>query len=147
MKKVLVIDDTSKLTMLGSNQTNYKYKDPCPEILETFANQYPKGDYEVVLEFPEFTSLCPKTGQPDFATIKIIYVPGKKCLESKSIKLYMFAFRNHGSFMETITNKILNDCVEACDPVYMRVEGIFNARGGLKIDVHAQYWKQTKEGR
>ena len=135
-----MIDDTSTLTKLGSNKTNYVYEDPNKDILEVFENKFPGRDYEVKLTFPEFTSLCPKTGQPDFAVIHILYSPDRLCLESKSIKMYFFAYRNFGSFMETITNKILNDCVEKCAPRRMKVIGQFNARGGLVIEVSATYF-------
>lgn len=132
-------DDTSELKQLGNQKTKYKYEEPSVEILETFRNVFPHRKYVVELIFPEFTSLCPKTGQPDFATIKICYVPKEKCIESKSFKLYMFAFRSHGSFMETIVNTILEDCVEVCSPEWMVVEGTFNARGGICINVKAEY--------
>ena len=109
------------------------------EIIETFENQYPGREYEIDISCPEFTCVCPKTGQPDFATIHVRYVPDKVCLESKSVKMYFFAFRSHGSFMETITNKILDDFVQACQPKEMTVVGEFNARGGLVINVCAEY--------
>ncbi|MBT9139181.1 MAG: NADPH-dependent 7-cyano-7-deazaguanine reductase [Syntrophomonadaceae bacterium] len=131
-------DDVKDLKQLGSNQTLYKYNKPSVKILETFPNQHPEKEYVINMTFPEFTSLCPKTGQPDFATIKVQYVPRKKCLESKSIKLYLFAYREVGSFMETIVNNILNDFVEVCSPKNMVVKGIFNPRGGLKIIVVAR---------
>lgn len=139
MKEPTIFDDVTSLTQLGSNQTDYKYDKPCAEILETFPNQFPGRDYHIRLEFPEFTSLCPKTGQPDFANIYIDYVPNELCVESKSLKLYMFAWRNEGSFMETITNRILNDFVAACNPRWCEVRGEFNPRGGLKIDVVAEH--------
>jgi len=129
------------LKQLGSKTTEYKYKEPDVSILETFENKYPNNTYEVILQSEEFTSLCPKTGQPDFAKIKVMYTPDKKCIETKSFKLYLFAFRNYGSFMETITNKILNDLVLVCSPKEMTVSGIFNARGGIKIFVDAKYKK------
>jgi len=135
-------DDVSKLTQLGSNKgTNYKYENPSVEILETFSNRNPHRDYVVEFVFPEFTSLCPKTGQPDFAEIVIHYIPDEKCVESKSLKLYFFAYRNFGSFMETITNKILEDLVAVCGPRWMKVQGNFNARGGVIINVTAEYKK------
>jgi 7-cyano-7-deazaguanine reductase len=137
-------DDTSSLSQLGSKRTDYVYENPIPEILETFPNKYPDNDYEVVFTFPEFTSLCPKTGQPDFAEIIIKYVPDKLCIETKSLKLYFFAFRNCGSFMETITNKILNDCVSVCSPRRMQVTGEFRTRGGIQLTVDAFYLKENK---
>lgn len=133
-----MIDDVKQLTQLGNN-TVYKYENPDKSILETFPNKNPDRDYIITLEFPEFTSLCPKTGQPDFANIVIEYIPDKECIESKSLKLYFFAFRNFGAFMETITNKILTDIVEACHPRWCKVTGDFNPRGALKIIVTADY--------
>jgi 7-cyano-7-deazaguanine reductase len=126
------------LKQLGSG-TNYAYAGPSTDQLETFPNQYPTRDYRVLFVFEEYTSLCPKTGQPDFGTIRIEYVPDKRCIETKSLKLYLFAFRQHGSFMETITNKILEDCVFACAPRWMRVTGDFKVRGGIQIQVVAEH--------
>lgn len=135
-------DNTTQLSQLGSNTTKYKYDSPCAEMLETFENKNPDADYIVHLVFPEFTSLCPKTGQPDFAKFVIRYRPGSKCLESKSVKLYFFSYRNCGAFMETITNQVLKDFVAACDPKWMEVTGMFNARGGLVINVTATHEKK-----
>ena len=126
------------LKNLGSQKTEYDLSTPCISILETFENQYPENDYIITLTFPEFTSLCPKTKQPDFATIKIEYTPDKKCIETKSFKLYLFSYRQYGSFMETITNKILEDCFATCLPKYMKVTGIFNPRGGTYINVESK---------
>lgn len=119
------------VTKLGSNTTEYKYDNPTIEILETFPNL--NGEFLNCIKVPEFTSLCPKTGQPDFATIYIQYVPDKKCVESKSLKLYMFAFRNFGSFMEDITSKICSDLYEIMNPRWIRVIGDFYSRGGISI--------------
>jgi len=138
----MVKDDVSGLSNLGSRKTEYKYDDPVKEILETFPNQYPQRKYVIKFVFPEFTSLCPKTGQPDFGKISIDYVPDEKCLETKSLKLYFFAFRTHGSFMETIVNKILEDCVAVCSPIHMVVRGEFNSRGGVAITVEATHSKE-----
>lgn len=132
------MDDTSGLTQLGSNETRYQYEHPCAEMLETFPNQFPGRDYEIRIEFPEFTSLCPKTKQPDFGKIIIEYVADKACIESKSLKLYFFAWRNEGTFMETIVNKILEDFTKACDPKWCKVIGRFNPRGGVEIEVYAE---------
>ena len=132
-------DDVSKLKHLGSKKTDYIYDSPHAGILETFDNKYPKNNYFIKLEFEEFTSLCPKTGQPDFATITVQYQPDKKCIETKSLKLYFFAYRNYGSFMETIVNKILNDLVSVCSPKNMLVTGEFKARGGIVLRVIADY--------
>jgi len=133
------IDDVSELKSLGTNETDYKYKDPNMLMLETFPNRNKDSQYHVDLNFPEFTSLCPKTGQPDFAHIQVVYVPNKLCLESKSIKLYFFAYRNFGAFMESITNKILRDFVHKCEPLQMVVKATFAPRGALSITVTAEY--------
>lgn len=132
-------DNVNSLTQLGSAKTRYQYQDPDPTILETFPNQYPERPYITTFAFKEFTSLCPKTGQPDFAVITIRYVPQIKCIETKSLKLYLLSFRQHGSFMETIVNQILDDCVTACTPKWMIVTGKFNTRGGTDILVEAAY--------
>ncbi len=126
-------DQVSKLTLLGSN-TRYKYKSPSWKILESFPNKHPPG-YVVDIEFPEFSSLCPKTGQPDFACIKIVYEPATLCVESKSLKLYFFAYRQYGAFMETTTNKIADDIVKAIHPKELVVFGQFNPRGGVRLHV------------
>jgi 7-cyano-7-deazaguanine reductase len=127
------------LKQLGSKKTIYKLDKPSRKILESFDNKFPHRDYAVQISFPEFTSLCPKTGQPDFATISIVYTPNKKCIESKSLKLYFFAYRGYGSFMETITNTILEDLVAVLHPKRMKVIGSFNARGGVVLNVEAEY--------
>lgn len=131
------------LTQLGSKSTEYKYGDPTEDILETFENRYPMREYEVQFLTEEFTSLCPRTGQPDFAKIEINYIPNKKCIETKSLKLYLFSYRQCGSFMETITNRILEDLVSVCQPKEMEVIGRFNARGGVTINVTAQYYEEA----
>jgi len=107
--------------------------------LETFENAYPDRDYEIVITCPEWTAVCPKTGQPDFATITITYVPDKLCVELKSLKLYMVSYRNEGVFHEKATNKILDDFVAACSPRRCVVEGRFNVRGGITTVVTARY--------
>ena len=111
------------------------------EILETFENQYPDREYDIDISCPEFTCVCPKTGQPDFATINLKYVPDKLCIELKSLKLYMFSYRNEGAFHEHIINKILDDIVQACSPVRAQVTGDFNVRGGIKTVVTANYFR------
>ncbi len=111
------------------------------EILETFENQYTQREYEIIISCPEFTCVCPKTGQPDFATITLTYVPDKLCMELKSLKLYMFSYRDEGAFHEHVTNKILDDIVEACRPIRAQVTGDFNVRGGIKTVVKATYFK------
>jgi 7-cyano-7-deazaguanine reductase len=108
-------------------------------MLETFENQYKGREYVISMICPEFTSVCPMTGQPDFGTIKIDYVPDQKCIELKSLKLYLFSYRNKGIFYEHVTNKILDDLVEACKPIRMTVEGDFNVRGGIKSIITAEY--------
>lgn len=131
-------DDGSKLTHLGSGATSYRYDKPDTSILETFENRARHRDYLIELVHPEFTSLCPVTGQPDFATITVRYVPDERCVESKSFKLYLVAYRNHGAFMETITNTVLDDLAAACVPKWMQVRSDFNARGGTTITVTAE---------
>ncbi|MBS3818895.1 NADPH-dependent 7-cyano-7-deazaguanine reductase QueF [bacterium] len=111
-------------------------KEKLPPI-ETFPNQYP--GYEIKIQIPEFTSLCPKTGLPDFGTISIFYEPKEKCLELKSVKMYILAYRNLGIFYENAVNRILDDVVKACQPVWATVIGEFNPRGGIKSVVEACY--------
>ncbi|GJM15106.1 MAG: NADPH-dependent 7-cyano-7-deazaguanine reductase [Thermodesulfobacteriota bacterium] len=113
------------------------------EILETFENQYTQREYEIEISCPEFTCVCPKTGQPDFATITLNYVPEKLCIELKSLKLYMFSYRDEGAFHEHVTNKILDDIVNACHPIRAQVTGDFNVRGGIKTVVKATYFKDA----
>jgi 7-cyano-7-deazaguanine reductase len=130
--------ETSGLTKLGSH-TAFAYDAPHASILEAFPNKFPQRDYIIIFEHPEFTSLCPMTGQPDFGTIRVRYVPGERCVESKSFKLYMGAFRNHGSFMESIVNTIAEDLISVLAPRRLTVEGIFNVRGGTGITVIADH--------
>jgi 7-cyano-7-deazaguanine reductase len=126
------------LSILKRGQTSYP-RSPEEAPLEHFANRYPHRDYVIEFHCPEFTSLCPITGQPDFAVIRITYVPDGSCLESKALKLYLFSFRNMGMFHEEITNKILDDIIAAIHPRWARVTGIMNARGGISITVHAEH--------
>ena len=123
---------------LGESETQYKYTEPDASLLEKFPSPFAlpdlnkrgvTGDIEIVC--PEFTSLCPKTGQPDFATIKISYVPNDACVESKSLKLYLVSFRNHGEFHEACVNRIANDLVELLEPAWLSVTGEFTPRGGI----------------
>ncbi len=107
--------------------------------LEVFDNATPERDYTIHIETPEFTCLCPKTGQPDFATIKIDYVPNLKCVELKSLKLYFWSFREEGGFHEKLTNEMLSDLVALLDPRFMRVTGVFNVRGGVYTTVVAEH--------
>ena len=133
-------DDVSTLKTLGQGATVYPHT-VSPELLETFPNAFPGRPYTVTFSSDEFTSLCPKTGQPDFGTISIRYVPDTLCIESKSLKLYLFSYRDEGTFMETLTNRILDDLVEAASPLEMEVTGDFAARGGITISVTATYQK------
>ena len=109
------------------------------KTLETFDNPTPGRDYTIRIEIPEFTCLCPKTGQPDFATITIEYVPDALCLELKALKLYTWSFRNEGAFHEAVTNQILDDLVKACRPNFMRIEAEFNVRGGIYTTIAAEH--------
>jgi 7-cyano-7-deazaguanine reductase len=124
--------DLEGLSLLG--------KDAKPsKRLETFPNRHPDRRYVVRLETEEFTCLCPATGQPDFATITVEYIPNKKIVESKSFKLYLWSYRNEGVFHEHVTNKILDDLVTALEPHWCRVVGAFNIRGGINISVEAEH--------
>lgn len=107
--------------------------------LETFPNAHPDRDYTIRFDCPEFTSICPVTGQPDFGAITIEYVPDRRCIESKSLKLFLGSFRQHGSFAETITNRIRDEIVKACKPRRLTVTGAFTPRGGIGIRVTATY--------
>ena len=109
--------------------------------LETFPNPNPERDYEISFEAPEFTCLCPMTGQPDFATIHIRYVPDQKCVELKSLKLYLWSYRDEGTFHEAVTNRIANDLIRALDPRFISVEGDFYVRGGIKTKVKVEHRK------
>ena len=109
------------------------------KLLETFENKYPDRDYTVTHIAPEFTSLCPKTGQPDFATITLEYIPDKLCVELKSYKFYLQSYRNDGIFFESVTNKILDDLVEVIQPRYMKITAEFNTRGGISSVIKAVY--------
>ena len=112
-----------------------------PRQLETFLNPNPERDYEIAFEAPEFTCLCPMTAQPDFATIRIRYVPDEKCVELKSLKLYLWSYRDEGTFHEAVTNRIANDLIAALDPRYLYVEGDFYIRGGIKTVVKVEHRK------
>ena len=114
--------------------TNYN-----PNVLEAFDNQHPEHDYWVRFNCPEFTTLCPITGQPDFAEIRICYLPNKKMVESKSLKLYLFSFRNHGDFHEDCINIIMNDLIRLMEPKYIEVMGLFVPRGGISIYPYVNY--------
>ncbi len=134
-------NEAKGLKQLGAQNIEYPTS-PEEAKLETFENQFPKREYTVTFECPEFTSLCPKTKQPDFAHITISYTPDKLCIESKSLKLYLFSFRSYGSFMEHITNTILDDLVAICKPLFMEVVAKFYSRGGIKTVIEVDYVKQ-----
>lgn len=140
--------EVSDLTLLGSQNNSYP-DDYAPEVLETFVNKHQENDYFVKFNCPEFTSLCPITGQPDFATIYISYVPDVRMVESKSLKLYLFSFRNHGDFHEDCINIIMKDLIKIMDPRYIEVWGKFTPRGGISIDPYCNYgrpgtkWEQV----
>lgn len=126
------------ISLLGNNGTAYP-TEYAPGILETFKNKHPENEYLVTFHCPEFTSLCPKTGQPDFAKIIINYIPREDMVESKSLKLYLFSFRNHGDFHEDCINIIMKDLVKLMNPRYLEVTGIFTPRGGIAIYPFANY--------
>lgn len=136
-------EELQGVSLLG-NKTAYK-SDYAPEVLESFPNKHPQNDYWVKFNCPEFTSLCPMTGQPDFATIYISYVPDERLVESKSLKLYLFSFRNHGDFHEDCVNIIMKDLIKLMEPKYIEVWGKFLPRGGLSIDPYANYGKPETE--
>ena len=126
-----------QLTLLGG-KTTYR-QDYAPEVLEAFDNRHPERDYWVRFNCPEFTSLCPITGQPDFAEIRISYIPDVEMVESKSLKLYLFSFRGHGAFHEDCVNIILDDLIRLMNPKYIEVTGYFTPRGGISIYPYANY--------
>lgn len=134
-------EELKDITLLGNQGTKYNYSYD-PNILEVFDNKHPNNDYFVKFNCPEFTSLCPITGQPDFATIYISYIPGEKMVESKSLKLYLFSFRNHGDFHEDCMNIIMKDLIKLMDPKYIEVWGKFTPRGGISIDPYCNYGRR-----
>lgn len=131
-------EEEGSLSLLGNKGVKYP-TDYDPTLLETFANRHPDRDYLVTLLCPEFTTLCPITSQPDFGKITINYIPGERMVESKSLKLYLFSFRNHGDFHEDVVNVILNDLVALMQPRYIEVLGQFMPRGGISIHPFANY--------
>jgi 7-cyano-7-deazaguanine reductase len=137
-------DLTTGLKSLGSEGTEYLMDRPRPELLETFPNPMPKhngaGTSRINITTPEFTSLCPMTGQPDFATIVVDYEPRDKCVESKSWKLYVFSFRNHGEFHESCVTRIFDDLWALLDPTYLCVHGQFTPRGGIPFWPKVERW-------
>ena len=134
-------EETQGISLLGNNKTKYP-DDYAPEMLETFVNKHQDNDYFVKFNCPEFTSLCPITGQPDFATIYISYIPDIKMVESKSLKLYLYSFRNHGDFHEDCVNIIMKDLIKLMDPKYIEVWGKFTPRGGISIDPYCNYGRK-----
>lgn len=124
---------SEKLKSLGSTQTNYKYNEPEKNIIECFDSPFKNKKFKgrINIEVPEFTTLCPKTGQPDFGKIVIDYIPGNLCVESKSLKLYLGGFRMHGEFHEGCVYRIAKDLVDILDPEFLSVEGQFTPRGGI----------------
>ena len=131
-------EELNGVSLLGNRNVQYP-DDYAPELLETFPNKHTDNDYFVKFNCPEFTSLCPITGQPDFAEIRISYIPDVRMVESKSLKLYLFSFRNHGDFHEDCVNTIMKDLIRLMDPKYIEVTGIFTPRGGISIWPYANY--------
>ncbi|AKG73139.1 preQ(1) synthase [Salinicoccus halodurans] len=132
---------TENLSLLGSREVKYDF-DYNPEVLETFDNKHEGRDYFVKFNCPEFTTLCPITNQPDFATLYISYIPDVKMVESKALKLYLFSFRNHGGFHENSVNMIMDDLIELMDPKYIEIWGKFTPRGGISIDPYCNYGRK-----
>ena len=133
-------DRLKGLTLLNANEKRYPNA-PEEARLETFENIHQDNDYVITFDCPEYTSLCPVTGQPDFGHIIIRYVPDKRCVESKSLKLYLFSFRNHGDFHEDCVNIIMKDLIRLMEPKYIEVWGKFTPRGGISIDPYCNYGK------
>ncbi|HDP5827257.1 preQ(1) synthase [Staphylococcus xylosus] len=134
-------EEMQDVTLLGNQNNKYAF-DYDPSVLETFENKHQGRDYFVKFNCPEFTSLCPITEQPDFATVYISYIPDVKMVESKALKLYLFSFRNHGDFHEDCMNIIMNDLIALMDPKYIEVWGKFMPRGGISIDPYTNYGKK-----
>ena len=131
-------EETKDITLLGQKNVKYEFNYR-PDVLETFDNKHPDHDYWVKFNCPEFTTLCPITGQPDFGTIYISYIPDEKMVESKSLKLYLFSFRNNGDFHEDVINIIMKDLIKLMNPKYIEVWGKFLPRGGISIDPYTNY--------
>lgn len=127
------------LTQLGDKPTAQPNK-----TLEVFPNPNPERDFHVKIDSPEFTCLCPKTGQPDFAEIKLDYIPDEFCVELKSLKLYYWSFRDEGHFHEQVTNMIASDLIAVMDPRYLKVTAVFNVRGGVYTTVEVEHFKQAE---
>lgn len=137
--KNLQMKTAKNLQSLGKKSV-YVFDKPAPEILESFENQHLDNLYVINLHCDEFTSLCPVTGQPDWGRFIIRYVPDKLCVESKSLKMYLFSFRNHGEFHEDVTNRITKDLFKLMQPRYIQVYGEFNSRGGIAIHPFVTLW-------
>ena len=135
-KKTTEVKENRGVTLLGKSRTEYP-DTPGKAKIETFDNAYPQRDYIITFDCPEFTSLCPVTGQPDFGHITIRYVADKKCIESKALKLYLFSYRNFHSFHEEVVNRVLTDLSNACKPRWMEVTGDFMPRGGISLKIVA----------
>ena len=131
-------EEVQDITLLGQKNVKYNFNYR-PDVLETFDNKHPEHDYWVKFNCPEFTTLCPITGQPDFGTIYISYIPDIKMVESKSLKLYLFSFRNNGDFHEDVVNIIMKDLIKLMNPKYIEVWGKFLPRGGISIDPYTNY--------
>src|SRR5262245_42878625 len=129
---------TDRPALLGAGRTIIPTS-PNEAELETFDNRYPRRDYVIEFDCPEFTAVCPMTGQPDFGHLVIRYIPGKRCVESKSLKLYLHSFRNAGIFHEEVVNRVLDDFVAVCAPLEAEVTGVFRPRGGISLRVSARY--------
>lgn len=139
----LSLDRLEGLSLLKKNHRDYHFT-PETAKLETFENAFPDREYVITFDCPEYTALCPVTGQPDFGHITIRYIPRKRCVESKSLKLHLYSYRNHNTFHEESVNLILENFVEACDPRWAEVTGIFRPRGGIAIHVTAEHGKSPK---
>ncbi len=135
-----------KLTILKKGHSDYPFS-PGEARIETFDNPCRISDYTVEFNTNEFTSLCPVTSQPDFANLSILYCPDKKCIESKSLKLYLFSYRNCEGFAEDIINRILKDLSDACRPKWLKVEGVFTPRGGISIKINSEYRRKKAKGK
>jgi len=138
MAKSKTASPSGGLNLLGKSGAGFP-QTVSPDILETFDNRYPHRDYVIHFDCEDFTSLCPVTGQPDFAELHIQYVAGKRCIETKSLKFYLASFRNCAAFNEEVANRILEDLVAACSPRRMKVTGSFASRGGISVTVEAEH--------
>ena len=144
LKTMRTNEELQGVTLLGNQHVQYsdQYN---PSVLETFPNKHPENEYLVTFDCPEFTTLCPKTGQPDFGHLYISYIPRERMVESKSLKLYLFSFRNHGDFHEDCVNIIMKDLVALMDPKYLEVKGYFMPRGGISIYPFANWADESHQ--